>query len=89
MRSGVSPLLGLWWGSWILASVVFHLITRMGRRPNPTLDELGHMTTLSIMWYAGWLAATILVMVMIWALRSRQQEKLALLARKGFATEDE
>lgn len=72
--SASSPLIGLWWGTWILSGVLGRLVFSFSRDAK-TVDALLSMTYLSIASDVANLIPAVLVIVLIRSIEARQQQK--------------
>lgn len=72
--SASSALIGLWWGTWILAGVLGRLVFRLSRGAK-TIDSLLSLTYLSIVSDIINLLPAVLVMVLVRAIDRKQQLK--------------
>ena len=69
-----SPLIGFWWGTWILSGVLGRLVFSFSRDAK-TVDALLSMTHLSIASDVVNLIPAVLVVVLIRSIEARQQQK--------------
>lgn len=72
--SASSPLIGAWWGSWILANVLGRLVSTFSKDAS-TIDSLLNLTYLTIATDMTNLIPSVLVIVLITAIGRRQQQK--------------
>jgi len=82
-----SPLIGVWWGFWILSNIVSNAIFRFSSRAN-TAEELLTWSWVSLASYLLWIVAGVLAILVVKAIDAMQEEKhrrLTMLAAQPYA----